>query len=91
MTEASKGIIRDKAPGYLGAEGGMGVDGLGTGTKMTGASNLVGQKDLDILNQRINLLKTADTLTKDEILAKKIAIVNSETDLALQKAITEAK
>lgn len=91
MTEASKDIIRKKAPGYLGAEGGMGVDGLGMGTEMTGASDLVGQKDLKILNQRINLLKTADTLTKDEILEKKIAIVNSETDLALQKAINEQK
>ena len=91
MTEASKGIIRDKAPGYLGNESGMGPNPLGKGLTFDTPVDLVGQKDLKILNQRINLLKTADTLTKDEILDKKIAIINSETDLGLQKLINEQK
>ena len=90
LFEESKKILQKLAPGYLGIEGTT-SKAMGEGITVDTPVDLVGEKDLKILNQRINLLKTASTLTKDEILEKKIAIVNSETDLALQKAINEQK
>jgi len=94
LTQESRNILEEMMSGFLGKEKleNLSVKPIGEGReKNPMALTDLEQKDLQILEKRIDLLKVRDGLSDKELYKKQESILISERDRVLQEAINNGK